>query len=344
MPNKLFPCTLVGSYVQPNWLMDKQKLKGRFPPRVRAKELWRVPPETLEEAQDDATRLAILDQEEAGLDIVTDGEIRRESYSNLFSNALDGIDIDNPGQALDRSGEPVYVPRIVGPIKRTKPICVKDVEFLKAHTTRQTKITVPGPFTMSEQAQDDYYGSGPERSMAYAAALNEEIKDLFKAGVDVVSIDEPYMQARYEKAREYGVAAMNRALEGVDGKTGVHICFGYAALIHERPQGYFFLPEFEDTRVDQISIETAQSNLDCTILEKLPTKEIVLGVIDLSTEEVESVDTVKSRVKRALDHFPAERLTLAPDCGMKYISRESAMGKLKAMTRAAAELRDEYAK
>ncbi len=344
MADKLFPCTLVGSYVQPDWLMDKKKLKGRFPPRVRAKELWRVAPEFLEEAQDDATRLAIDDQEEAGLDIVTDGEIRRESYSNLFSNALDGIDIDNPGQALDRSGEPVYVPRITGPIKRTKPICVKDVEFLKAHTSKQTKITVPGPFTMSEQAQDEYYKSGPERSMAYAAALNEEIKDLFKAGVDIVSIDEPYMQARYEKAREYGVAALNRALEDVGGKTCVHICFGYAALIHERPPGYFFLPEFEDTRVNQISIETAQSNLDCTVLEKLSTKEIVLGVIDLSTEEVETVETVKSRVKRALDHFPAERLTLAPDCGMKYISRESAMGKLKAMTQAAAELREEVGK
>ena len=341
MPNKLFPCTLVGSYVQPDWLMDKVKLKGRFPPRVRAKELWRVAPEFLAEAQDDATRLAIRDQEEAGLDIVTDGEIRRESYSNLFSNALDGVDIDNPGQALDRSGEPVYVPRVVGPIKRTKPICVKDVEFLKAHTDRQIKITVPGPFTMSEQAQDDYYKSGPERAQAYAAALNEEIKDLFKAGADIVSIDEPYMQARHEKAREYGVEALNRALEGVDGKTCVHICFGYAAIIHHRPEGYFFLPEFENTKIDQISIETAQSKLDCKVLEKLPTKEIVLGVIDLSTEEVETPAVVKARVKRALEHFPAERLTLAPDCGMKYISRESAIGKLKAMTQAAAELRAE---
>jgi 5-methyltetrahydropteroyltriglutamate--homocysteine methyltransferase len=341
MAKRLFPCTLVGSYVQPDWLMDKVKLKGRFPPRVRAKELWRVAPDLLEQAQDDATRLAIKDQEDAGLDIITDGEIRRESYSNQFSNALDGIDIDNPGQALDRSGEPVYVPRIVGPIKRTKPICVKDVEFLKAHTDRQIKITVPGPFTMSEQAQDDYYKSGPERAQAYAAALNEEIKDLFKAGVDIVSIDEPYMQARHEKARDYGVDALNRALDGVDGKTCVHICFGYAAIIHHRPEGYFFLPEFENTKIDQISIETAQSNLDCAVLERLPTKEIVLGVIDLSTEEVETVDVVKARVRRALDHFDADRITLAPDCGMKYISRESAFGKLKAMTQAAAELRSE---
>lgn len=342
MNETLFPCTLVGSYAQPDWLIDKAKLGSRFPPRTRALELWRIPSDFLEEAQDDATRIAILDQEQAGLDIVTDGEIRRESYSNRFATALDGIDIDNPGTALDRSGETVYVPRIDGPIRRTRPVMVRDAEFLRRHTKRGTKITVPGPFTMSQQAQNDYYASDAECALAYAAALNEEIRELFAAGMDVVSIDEPYMQARAEQAREYGVEALNRALEGLEGKTCVHICFGYAALIHERPEGYSFLPEFADVNVNQVSIETAQSELDCSVLKSLPDKEIVLGVLDLSSNEVETAETVKQRVYRALEHVSPERITLAPDCGMKYLSREAAFGKLQAMCEAAAQLREEF--
>lgn len=342
MNNTLFPCTLVGSYAQPDWLIDKEKLAGRFPPRTRALELWRIPGEFLEEAQDDATRIAIQDQEQAGLDYVTDGEIRRESYSNRFATALEGIDIDNHGTALDRSGEPVPAPRIAGPIKRTQSVMVRDAEFLRGHTTRGTKITVPGPFTMSQQAQNDYYKSDAECAMAYAAALNEEIRDLFAAGMDIVSIDEPYMQARSEKAREYGVEALNRALEGLEGKTCVHICFGYAALIHERPEGYSFLPEFAGINVNQVSIETAQSELDCSVLKSLPDKEIVLGVLDLSSNDIETVEVVKQRVYRALEYIEPKRITLAPDCGMKYLSREAASGKLQAMCEAAVQLREEF--
>jgi len=339
----LFPCTLVGSYAQPDWLIDKEKLAGRFPPRTRAKELWRVDEAFLEEAQDDATVVAILEQESAGLDVVTDGEIRRESYSNRFATALDGIDIDNPGTALDRSGETVYVPRIAGPIARGRPIIVRDAEFLCRHANRPTKITVPGPFTMSQQAQNDHYASDRECAMAYAAALNEEIRDLFAAGIDIVSIDEPYMQARAEKARDYGIECLNRAVEGVSGKTGVHICFGYAALIHERPEGYSFLPELVESGIDQVSIETAQSNLDCSVLKSLPDKEIILGVLDLSTHEVETPETVIERVKRALDYVAPERIVLAPDCGMKYLPRKVAYAKLQAMVEAARRLRQELA-
>ncbi|NIR91710.1 MAG: 5-methyltetrahydropteroyltriglutamate--homocysteine methyltransferase [Gammaproteobacteria bacterium] len=338
----LFPCTLVGSYAQPDWMMDKEKLKGRFPPRVRARELWRIPDEFLEEAKDDAVRLAVMDQELAGLDIIGDGEARRESYSNHFSNALDGIDLDNPGQALDRSGEPVYVPRIAGPIRRSRPVNVADVAFLKAHTKKPIKITVPGPFTMSQQAQNDYYPSPADAAMDYAAAVNAEMKDLFAAGADIVQLDEPYMQARADQAREYGVEAFNRALEGVGGRTCVHICFGYAALIHDRPESYHFLPELASTPVNMVSIETAQSNLDCKILERLSNKTILLGALDLSSNEVESVEIVKERVKRALNYCDKERIILAPDCGLKYTRRPIAFGKLGAMAQAAKELRAEF--
>jgi len=338
----LFPCTIVGSYPQPEWLIDRKKLAGRFPPRTRASELWRIPDDLLLQAQRDATRLAILDQEKAGLDIITDGEICRESYSNHFATALDGIDLDNPGEALDRSGEAVYVPRIVGPIKRRYPVGVEDVKFLRANTDRQVKITVPGPFTMSQQAQNDYYPSAAAAAMDYAAAVNEEVRDLLAAGADVVQLDEPYMQARPEQASEYGLAALNRALEGVNGKTCVHICFGYAALIHERPKGYSYLPELAGACCQQLSIETAQSNLDCQVLDSLPDKDILLGVIDLSTEEVESVETIKNRVLRAVTHVDESRIILAPDCGMKYLSRDSAFGKLQAMVQAAQELREEF--
>jgi len=339
----LLPCTLVGSYPQPNWLIDRDKLAGRFPPRTRARELWRVAPEFLAEAQDDATRLAILDQERAGLDIVTDGEVRRESYSNHFATALDGLDLDNPGKAKDRSGETVYVPRIVGPIRRRAPVSIEDVRFMRACTDRAIKITVPGPFTMAQQAQDDYYGDLREAALAYAAAVNEEIRDLFAAGADVVQIDEAYLQARPEQAREYGVEVVNRALEGIDGPTCLHICFGYAALLHDRPAGYSFLPELQAACCEQLSIETAQASLDCSILEALPGKTILLGVIDLSSNAVESVDTVVARVRRALDYVDPSRIVLAPDCGMKYLTREAAYGKLEAMVAAARQLRRELA-
>ncbi len=338
----LFPTTLVGSYPQPDWLINREKLAGRFPPRVRMRELWRVPQPYLAQAQDDATVLAIRAQEDAGLDIVTDGEIRRESYSNRFATALSGVDLDNPGTALDRSGHPNPVPRVVGRIRRLRPVQVGDLGFLKRHTRHTVKITVPGPFTMSQQAQNDFYPSEAELALDYAAAVNEEIRDLFAAGADIVQLDEPYMQARYQKAQEYGIEVLDRAVDGVKGKTAVHICFGYAALIHHRPGAYQFLEQFAKSKIDQISIETAQSRLDCSVLRELPDKEIILGVIDLSTQKIETVEEVKARVQRALEHCDAERIILAPDCGMKYLPREVAFGKLWSMCLAAKELRKDF--
>jgi len=338
----LFPTTIVGSFPQPEWLIDRAKLAGRFPPRVRAKELWRIPPQYLEEAQNDATLIAIRAQEEAGLDIVSDGEIRRESYSNRFATALDGVDLDNPGSALDRSGHPNPVPRIVGKIRRRHAVEVDDLKFLRAHTDRQVKITVPGPFTMLQQAQNDFYASEDEAAMDYAAAVNEEIKDLFAAGADVVQIDEPYMQARPEKARLYGLRALNRALEGVQGMTAVHICFGYAAIIHERPSGYSFLPELAQCSCRQVSLETAQSNLDCAALAPLEGKKLMVGCIDLSDPAVETAETVVARIERALPYVKAENVILAPDCGMKYLPRETAIGKLRSMVAAAKILREKH--
>ncbi len=328
----LFPTMLVGSYPQPEWLIDRQRLAGRFPPRVRARELWRVPEPYLAEAQDDATIVAIKAQEDAGLDIITDGEIRRESYSNRFATALEGVDLDNPGSALDRSGHPNPVPRVVARIRRRHPVGVRDLEFLRRHTQRRVKVTVPGPFTMAQQAQIDYYGGSREQAaMDYAAAVNDEIRDLFSAGADVVQIDEPYMQARPEEARAYGLTALNRALENTAGTTAVHICFGYAAIIHVRPSGYSFLPELNDCRCAQVSIETAQSNLDCSVLNTLPGKKIILGVIDLASQTVESPELVAERIRRALPYVKPSDLLIAPDCGMKYLPREVAFGKLKAM-------------
>jgi 5-methyltetrahydropteroyltriglutamate--homocysteine methyltransferase len=338
----LFPTTLVGSYPQPDWLIDRKKLAGRFPPRVRARELWRIDKDFLEEAQNDATVLAIRAQEAAGLDIITDGETRRESYSNRFATALEGVDIDNPGSALDRSGHPNPVPRIVGKIRRKHPVEVQDLLFLKRNTTRKTKITVPGPFTMLQQAQNDFYKSEEEAALDYAAAVNAEIKDLFAAGADIVQIDEPYMQARPEKAREYGLKALNRALEGVKGTTAVHICFGYAAIIHARPSGYSFLPEFANCSCQQVSIETAQSNLNTAVLEKLPGKKIMVGCIDLSDMKVETPQQVVERIKKALQHVKPENVIVAPDCGMKYLPRDVAFGKMKAMVEGAKILRQEY--
>jgi 5-methyltetrahydropteroyltriglutamate--homocysteine methyltransferase len=338
----LFPTTLVGSYPQPEWLIDRKKLAGRFPPRVRARELWLVDHDFLKEAQDDATVLAIRAQERAGLDIITDGEIRRESYSNRFATALEGVDIDNPGSALDRSGHPNPVPRIVGRIRRKRPVEVDDLKFLKRHTRKQTKITVPGPFTMSQQAQNDFYESAEAAAMDYAVAVNEEIRDLFAAGADIVQIDEPYMQARPEKAREYGLKALNRALEGVEGTTAVHICFGYAAIIHQRPSGYSFLPELAGSPLKQVSIETAQAKLDCAVLESLKGKKIMVGCIDLSDMKVETPQQVAERLRRALKHVKPEDVIVAPDCGMKYLPREVAEGKMRAMVEGAKILREAY--
>jgi 5-methyltetrahydropteroyltriglutamate--homocysteine methyltransferase len=338
----LFPTTLVGSYPQPEWLIDRKKLAGRFPPRVRARELWRVEPAFLQQAQDDATVLAIRAQEQAGLDIITDGEIRRESYSNRFATALEGVDIDNPGSALDRSGHPNPVPRVVGKIRRKHPVEVQDLLFLKKHTKKQVKMTVPGPFTMSQQAQNDFYQSEEEAAMDYAAAVNEEIKDLFANGADIVQVDEPYMQARPDRARQYGLKALNRALEGVSGTTAVHICFGYAAIIHARPEGYSFLPEFAACSCQQISIETAQSNLDTAVLAKLPNKKIMVGCIDLSDMAIETPQKVVERLKKALKHVKPENVIVAPDCGMKYLPADVAFGKLKAMVEGARLLRKEF--
>lgn len=337
----LFPTSLVGSYPQPDWLIDRAKLAGRFPPRVRALELWRVAPEYLAQAQDDATIIAIRDQERAGLDIITDGEMRRESYSNRFATALDGVDLDNPGSALDRSGHPNPVPRVTGRISRRHAVEVRDVQFLRANTDRRIKITVPGPFTMAQQAQNDFYASEREMALDYAAAVNAEIRDLFAAGADVVQIDEPYMQARPDKAREYGLEAVNAALDGIKGETALHICFGYAAIIHERPAGYNFLPELAGSTVSGVSIETAQSNLDTSILKNLAGKTIILGVIDLSDPEIETADTVAARIRRALPHVDPTKVIVAPDCGMKYLPRETAFGKMQAMVAGAAIVRAE---
>ena len=334
--------SLVGSYAQPDWLIDREKLRGRFPPRVRARELWRVDPAYLEEAQDDATRLAIADQERAGLDIVTDGEMRRESYSNRFATALDGVDIDNPGTAVDRTGHPNPVPRIVGRIRRRHPVEVEDVKFLRANTQRPIKITVPGPFTMTQQAQNEFYPDEESAALDYADAVNAEIRDLFAAGADIVQIDEPYMQARPDQARQYGLKALNRALQGITGTTAVHICFGYAAMKHAKPAGYSFLPELHDCTCDQISVETAQPNLDCAVLQKLRNKKILLGVIDLGDPAVETPVAVASRIRRALPYVPAENIIVAPDCGMKYLSRETAFAKMQAMVEGAKLVRAEY--
>jgi 5-methyltetrahydropteroyltriglutamate--homocysteine methyltransferase len=337
----ILPTTLVGSYPQPDWLIDRAKLAGRFPPRVRAKELWRVAPEWLEQAQDDATLLAIRDQERAGLDIITDGEMRRESYSNRFATALEGVDIDNPGTALDRSGHPNPVPRVVGRIRRRHPVQVRDVTFLRANTDHKIKITVPGAFTMAQQAQNDFYKDEVELAMDYATAVNEEIKDLFAAGADVVQIDEPYLQARPAKADQYGLQVLNRALRGITGTTAVHICFGYAAIIHQRPSAYSFLPELEAADVKQISIETAQSHLDCSVLAALSSKTIMLGVLDLADMTVETPAIVADRIRRALPYVDASKIVVAPDCGLKYLPRDVAFGKMRAMVEAALVVRSE---
>jgi len=339
----LFPTTLVGSYPQPDWLIDRQKLSHRMPPRVRAEELWRVAPAWLEQAQDDATLLAIRQQERAGLDILTDGEMRRESYSNRFATALDGVDLDHPGRVISRTGNSILVPRVVGKIRRKHPVEVRDLNFLRANTDRAVKMTLPGPFTMSQQAQNDYYPTEEEMAFDYAAAVNEEIKDLFAAGADIVQMDEPWMEAHPEKARSFGLTAIRRALDGVTGTTALHICFGYAALVPGRPSAYSFLEELDDSPVCQISIETAQSSLDCTVLAKLPHKTIILGVLDLSKNEIETPETVATRIRRALPFLSPERVVVAPDCGMKYLPADVAFGKMKALVAGAKIVRGEWA-
>jgi 5-methyltetrahydropteroyltriglutamate--homocysteine methyltransferase len=337
----LFPTTLVGSYPQPDWLIDRQSLAKQMPPRVRARELWRVDQEHLEAAQDDATLLAIRDQERAGLDIVTDGEQRRESYSNRFATALDGVDIDNPGKTPNRTGGFAVVPRITGPIRRRHAVEARDTQFLRLNTDRKIKMTVPGPFTMAQQCQDEHYRDEEAMALDFAAALNEEIKDLFAAGADVVQLDDPWMQARPEKAQRYGLKAIDRALQGVTGTTAIHLCFGYAQMVKEKPAGYAFLPELDRCAARQISIEAAQPKLDLSILRQLPSKIIILGVLDLSDQTVETPEIVAARIRAALPHVPAERIVVAPDCGLKYLPRDVAFGKMKAMADGAAIVRRE---
>jgi 5-methyltetrahydropteroyltriglutamate--homocysteine methyltransferase len=342
-PLPLLPTTLVGSYPQPEWLIDREKLAARLPPRVRATDLWRIDPAYLKDAQDDATLLAIRDQERAGLDIITDGEIRRESYSNRFALALDGIDADNPGSMPDRLGNPMPVPRVTGPVRRREQVLVEDVRFLRANTDRTIKITVPGPFTMSQQAQDEHYDSEEERAHAFADAVREEVADLFAAGADIVQLDEPWMEARVEQARSFGIETLRRALDGVDGTTALHICFGYPSFMGKgrTTHAYHFLPELAASPLKQISIETAQSDLDLAVLEQLEGKSIILGVLALDTADVESPATVAERIRRALPHKTPQDLVVAPDCGMKYLPREAAYAKLQALVAGADAVRAE---
>jgi 5-methyltetrahydropteroyltriglutamate--homocysteine methyltransferase len=327
--------TVVGSYPQPDWLIDRGRLGDRLPPRVRARELWRIPEPLLEEAQDDATRLAVQDMERAGVDVITDGEMRRESYSNRFATALEGVDLDQPGVALDRTGHENPVPRVVGPIRRRGPVEVRDVEFLRSITDRRIKITVPGPFTMTHQAQNDHYADERGLALAYADSVNGELRDLKAAGADVVQVDEPYLQARPEPAREYAVEAIDRALHGIEGDTVLHTCFGYAHIVHDRPAGYPFLPELNDCAATHLSLEAAQPGLDPEVLRELPDKVIVLGVLDLGSGEAETPEDVADRIRRALEVVPPERLVVAPDCGMKYLPRDLAFRKLQAMVEGA---------
>jgi 5-methyltetrahydropteroyltriglutamate--homocysteine methyltransferase len=336
----ILPTTVVGSYPQPDWLGDRAMLGSRLPPRTRALEIWRVAPDFLEQAQDDATVVAIRDMERAGIDIITDGEVRRESYSNRFATALEGMDLDHPGTALDRTGHPNPVPRAVGPIRRTRPVEVRDVKFLRANTNRPIKATLPGPFTMSQQAQDDYYYDEEAFAMALAEAVNAEVRDLFAAGADVVQLDEPYLQARAEKAQRFAIKAINRALDGVTGTTALHTCFGYAHIVHSRPNGYPFLEQLADVSAKQISLESAQQKVDLSVLKALRNKQLIVGVIDLADESpVEDMATVAGRIHNALASVDPDRLILAPDCGMKYLPREKAFGKLAVLAQAATQVR-----
>ncbi|MGH7063191.1 MAG: hypothetical protein ACREET_03835 [Stellaceae bacterium] len=341
MTETLLPTTVVGSYPQPEWLIDRDRLTHLPPVRVRAEDLWRIPEPWLEQAQDDATRLAIRDMEEAGIDIITDGEIRRESYSNRFATALSGVDLDNPATVRGRSSGTVIVPRIVGPIRRLRPVEARDAEFLRRHTDRTTKITIPGPFTMSRQAKNEFYRDEEELVMDYAAAVNAELHDLKAAGVDVIQLDEPWMQARPEEARRLAVRAINRALDGIPGATALHLCFGYAYVSRDKPNRYSFLSELTGTVAGQISIEAAQPGLDLADLDGLGDKTVIFGVISMDASEPETPETVAARIRAALEHVPPERLVPAPDCGMKYLPRDTAFAKLRALAEGAAIVRRE---
>ena len=327
----LLPTSVVGSYVQPDWLIDRDTLASGSPPRSRRGDLWRVDKNWLTQAQNDATLLAIRDQERAGIDIITDGEMRRESYSNHFATALDGLDKQKTGTAISRKGTPNAVPLVIGPIKRTRPVGTKDISFLRANTDRMIKATLPGPFTMSQQAEDQYYNDPSALAMDYAVAVNDEIHDLFIAGADMVQIDEPWLQARPEAARDYAIPSINRALEGVEGATALHLCMGYAAMIKDRPDHYHFLEELSQCPVDQISVETAQPNLDLSALIPIADKTIILGVINLDDMTVESEQLVADRIERAFEFLAPENVIPAPDCGFKYLPRDIAFAKLQAL-------------
>ncbi|WP_375459470.1 5-methyltetrahydropteroyltriglutamate--homocysteine methyltransferase [uncultured Enterovirga sp.] len=337
----LIPTTVVGSYPQPDWLVDRELLGSKLVPRVRARDIWRVPEPHLEQAQDDATLLAIRDMERAGIDIITDGEMRRESYSNRFATALEGVDNDNPGEVIGRTGKPTIVPRVVGPIRRRAAVEVRDIAFLRTNTDRGAKITLPGPYTMAQQAKNEFYADDEEMAMAFAAVVNEELKDLKRAGAHVIQLDEPWLQGRPEGAQRYGVKAINRALDGIEGPTVVHLCFGYAAMVHEKPSGYSFLPQLADSIADQISIEAAQPKLDLGVLKDLAGKTIMLGVLSLGDKAVETPETVADRIRAGLKYVAADKLVAAPDCGMKYLSRETAFGKLRSLAEGAAIVRRE---
>jgi 5-methyltetrahydropteroyltriglutamate--homocysteine methyltransferase len=342
-PTHLVPTTVVGSYPQPDWLVDRAALAGHGVPRIGAQDIWRIPAPWREAAQDDATRLAILEMEGAGIDIVTDGEIRRESYSNRFALALDGIDAVHPGTVVGSTGRATSVPRVVGKIRRRGPVEVGDAAFLVAHARRATKMTLPGPFTLAMQAENAFYKDEEEMAMDYAAAVNAELKALKAAGVDVVQLDEPWVRTAPEKAARWGIRAIDRALEGVPGPRVIHLCFGYAAMVKNKPQGYAFLPQLADTVAEQISIEAAQPRLDLGVLRDLSAKTILLGVLDLAEPAVETAAEVASRLRAGLAHVAPERLVAAPDCGMKYLPRERALGKLKALAAGAAIVRRELA-
>ncbi len=339
----LLPTSLVGSYAQPNWLIDKARLDQRLPPRVVLNELWKPSAQDLEEAHNDATLIALHDQERAGVDIVTDGEMRRESYSNRFANALEGVDIDAPGEAMDRTGKMVPVPRVIGAIKRTASVEAPYIGFLKQHTDKLIKITLPGPFTMAQQAQNEHYENSGDLALAYAEAVNAELKDLFAAGVDIVQLDEPYVQARPEAAREYAVAAIDRALAGATGPTVLHVCFGYGKHVADKPTGYAFLEELDACSANEISIECAQPKLKMDLLSMLPNKKVHVGVLDLRDTTVETPELVAERIRAALAVIPAERMIVAPDCGMKYLSREVAFKKLENMVKGRDLVRGERA-
>ena len=339
----VLPTTVVGSYPQPDWLVDRALL-SKGVPRVRQQAIWRIPEPLLEQAQDDATIVAIREIERAGIDIVSDGEIRRESYSNRFATALDGVDIAQPALITDRYGNQTAVPRVVGRVRRTRPVELRDMQFLRRHTDHPAKITLPGPFTMTQQARNEFYRDVESLAMDFAAAVNAEARELEAAGADLIQLDEPWLRNDPEGAKRYAVPAINRALEGLRVPTALHLCFGYAAVVkHQKPTGYSFLPQLAATTAQQISIEAAQPRLDLGVLSDLAGKTIILGVIDLGDPAIETVDQVAERMRAGLARVPAERLVAAPDCGMKYLPRETAFGKLRALVDGARAVRAQIA-